>query len=166
MPKAFAALATTGLALALCGASIAQTPSPTPTSPPATSFPAWAYLWAPDFKITPADDVPRHVPDSNQSFTVAQERDLFFVPDWHPEEHPAMPDVVAHGRMPDVRACGSCHPGAGPRGAGKRGPGRPTRGLYHPADRGLQKRRTEICRTATQPKRRDDGDRQGRQRGR
>jgi cytochrome c553 len=116
MPKAFAALATTGLALALCGASIAQTPSPAPTSAPTTSFPAWAYLWAPDFKIAPADDVPRHVPDSNQSFTIVQERDLFFVPDWHPEEHPAMPDVVAHGRMPDVRACGSCHRAAGTGG--------------------------------------------------
>ncbi len=45
-----------------------------------------------------------------------QERDLFFVPDWHPDDHPAMPDVVAHGRMPDVRACGSCHRAEGTGG--------------------------------------------------
>jgi cytochrome c553 len=112
----FAVLVTTGLVLALCGASIAQAPSPTSASTSAASFPAWAYPWAPDFKVAPADDVPRHVPDSTASFTITQERDLFFVPDWHPEDHPPMPDVVAHGRMPDVRACGSCHRAAGTGG--------------------------------------------------
>src|SRR6202042_1286380 len=40
---------------------------------------------------------------------MAQARGLFFPPDWHPDDPPAMPDVVAHGRPPDVRACGSCH---------------------------------------------------------
>jgi cytochrome c553 len=102
--------------IAVNGASMAQTQSPTPASAPPSSFPAWAYPWVPDFKVTPADDVPQHVPDSAASFTIKQERDLFFVPDWHPEDHPAMPDVVAHGRMPDVRACGSCHRAAGTGG--------------------------------------------------
>ena len=104
------------IGIAVNGASMAQTQSPTPASVPPSSFPAWAYPWVPDFKVTPADDVPQHVPDSAASFTVKQERDLFFVPDWHPEDHPAMPDVVAHGRMPDVRACGSCHRAAGTGG--------------------------------------------------
>src|SRR5579863_6991560 len=113
MRKALAALAITGLMLG--GASIAQGQSSPPAST-AASFPAWAYPWAPDFKAPPADDVPRHVPDSAASFTVKQERDLFFVPDWHPENHPAMPYVVAHGRMPDVRACGSCHRAEGTGG--------------------------------------------------
>jgi cytochrome c553 len=49
------------------------------------------------------------VPDSAAAFTITQERDLFFAPDWHPDDHPPLPDVVAHGRQPDVRACGSCH---------------------------------------------------------
>jgi cytochrome c553 len=111
---ALAAMAVIGIAVN--GASIAQTQSPTPASAPPSSFPAWAYPWVPDFKVTPADDVPQHVPDSAASFTIKQERDLFFVPDWHPEDHPAMPDVVAHGRMPDVRACGSCHRAAGTGG--------------------------------------------------
>ena len=111
---ALAAMAVVGIAVN--GASMAQTQSPTPASAPPSSFPAWAYPWVPDFKVTPADDVPQHVPDSAASFTVKQERDLFFVPDWHPEDHPAMPDVVAHGRMPDVRACGSCHRAAGTGG--------------------------------------------------
>jgi cytochrome c553 len=110
MRMALAAVAMMGIATS--GASIAQTQSPTPAS----SFPAWAYPWAPDFKAPPDDGVPRHVPDSSRSFTITQERDLFFVPDWHPEDHPAMPDVVAHGRTPDVRACGSCHRAEGTGG--------------------------------------------------
>jgi cytochrome c553 len=111
---ALAAMAVIGIAVN--GASMAQTQPPTPASAPPLSFPAWAYPWVPDFKVAPADDVPQHVPDSAASFTIKQERDLFFVPDWHPEDHPAMPDVVAHGRMPDVRACGSCHRAAGTGG--------------------------------------------------
>jgi cytochrome c553 len=111
---ALAAMAVIGIAVN--GAAMAQTQSPTPASAPPTSFPAWAYPWVPDFKVPPADDAPQHVPDSAASFTIKQERDLFFVPDWHPEDHPAMPDVVAHGRMPDVRACGSCHRAAGTGG--------------------------------------------------
>jgi cytochrome c553 len=91
---------------AVCGAAGAQTPS---ASSPSGSYPAWAYPWAPDFKAAPDDGAPRHVPDSTAAFTVTQERDLFFSPDWHPGDHPPMPSVVAHGRPPDVRACGSCH---------------------------------------------------------
>jgi cytochrome c553 len=30
-------------------------------------------------------------------------------PDWFPDEHPPMPDVVAHGRANGVRACANCH---------------------------------------------------------
>jgi cytochrome c553 len=102
------------IAMTASGAAMAQTPSSAPSS--SASFPAWAYPWAPDFKAPPDDGVPRHVPDSTASFTITQERDLFFVPDWHPDAHPAMPDVVAHGRMPDVRACGSCHRAEGTGG--------------------------------------------------
>src|SRR6202161_3839679 len=95
------------MAITTSGAAIAQTPAP--SSPSSATFPAWAYPWAPDFKAPPDDGVPRHVPDSAAAFTITQARDLFFAPDWHPDGHPAMPDVVAHGRPPEVRACGSCH---------------------------------------------------------
>jgi cytochrome c553 len=102
--------ALTILGLAVSGAAMAQTPntSSTPSAPP-SSFPAWAYPWSPDFKVAPDDGLPKHVPDSTAAFTITQERDLFFAPDWHPDDHPSMPDIVAHGRKPDVRACGSCH---------------------------------------------------------
>ena len=101
------ALAIVGVTV--CGAAMAQAPNAVSSPPVSDSFPAWAYPWAPDFKSAPDDGVPRHVPDSAAAFTITQERDLFFAPDWHPDDHPAMPDVVAHGRRPDVRACGSCH---------------------------------------------------------
>jgi cytochrome c553 len=101
-------LAILGFAVSAAAVAQAQNASPTPSAPP-SSFPAWAYPWVPDFKAAPDDGLPKHVPDSTAAFTVAQERDLFFAPDWHPDDHPAMPDIVAHGRKPDVRACGSCH---------------------------------------------------------
>lgn len=58
------------------------------------------------------------VPGSAQAFTMAQIADPFFAVDWHPAEHPPMPEVVAYGRKPDVKACGTCHL---PNGGGRRG---------------------------------------------
>src|ERR1700723_3089447 len=95
-------------AVAGCGVGLAQKSGPD-SAPASDAFPAWAYHWAPDFKAPPDDGPATHVPDSTANFTVTQERDLFFVPDWHPGDHAPMPDIVAHGRRPDVRACGSCH---------------------------------------------------------
>ena len=79
--------------------------------------PAWAYaVNPPDFKAQPDDGTPRHVPDSTAAFTLTQARDLFFALDWHPSDHPPLPDVVAHGRKPEVMACGVCHRADGPGG--------------------------------------------------
>ena len=47
--------------------------------------------------------------DSAQSFTEAQLKDLFYTPDWHPEAHSPMPQIVLRGRAPKVYACGYCH---------------------------------------------------------
>jgi cytochrome c553 len=58
----------------------------------------------------PADDgTLRHLPGSSGAFTLTQIRDPFGPADWFPGDHPAMPDIVAHGRRPDVRACALCH---------------------------------------------------------
>ena len=54
-----------------------------------------------------------HVPNAQVSFTEAELNDLFSAPDWHPASHDAMPAVVAHGRAPDVYACGYCHTAGG-----------------------------------------------------
>jgi cytochrome c553 len=48
------------------------------------------------------------VAGSAKTYTEAQVDDLMNPPDWFPEEHPAMPPIVAKGQG-DVRACDSCH---------------------------------------------------------
>ena len=80
--------------------------------------PAWAYpVNPPNFQRAPDDGSIRRVPDSTAGFTLTQVRDLFAAPDWHPEDHPPMPDIVAKGRKSDVFACGVCHRADGPGGA-------------------------------------------------
>ncbi len=79
-------------------------------------YPAWAYPWDPNFKASPDDGVPRHVPDSVVTYKLGQVRDAFLAPDWHPEDHLPMPEVVSQGRKPDVRACGYCHRAEGTGG--------------------------------------------------
>ena len=72
--------------------------------------PPWAYpVLAPGVKPPPDDGLEKTVPGSKTSFTRKQISDLFNAHDWFPEDHPPMPDVVAHGRGPEVRACGMCH---------------------------------------------------------
>ena len=79
--------------------------------------PEWAFpVNPPDFKPSPDDGKPRQVPDSSATYSVAQTRDRFFVPDWHPGDHRPMPEIVAQGRKPDVFACGFCHRADGPGG--------------------------------------------------
>jgi cytochrome c553 len=79
--------------------------------------PAWAYpVNPPDFKPPPDDGSPRRVPNSDLTLTLTQVRDLFASPDWHPNDHPPQPEVVARGRKPDVMACGVCHRADGPGG--------------------------------------------------
>jgi cytochrome c553 len=79
--------------------------------------PAWAYPTAdPGYKEPPDDGRVLHVAGSAGSWTLTQTRDAFFATDWHPEEHPQMPGVVARGRKPTVWACGYCHRADGPGG--------------------------------------------------
>lgn len=91
--------------------------SPSLAARAADTPPAWAYLMnPPDFKPAPDDGVPRRVPNSSASYTLTQLRDRFIAPVWHPQEHPALPPVVAQGRKPDVFACGFYHRADGPGG--------------------------------------------------
>src|SRR5712692_11382383 len=75
--------------------------------------PAWAYgtppTPPPPAQPAPDDGSLKHLSGSTQQFTLTQIRDAFGPVDWYPGDHPAMPDVVAHGRKPDVRACSLCH---------------------------------------------------------
>jgi len=75
--------------------------------------PAWPYPGNPvsPGAASPLPDAttPLRLPGSDQSFTAAQVRDLFAIPDWYPSRHPPMPEIVAQGRRPAVYACGYCH---------------------------------------------------------
>ena len=85
--------------------------------------PAWAYGFPePGAPSAPArgggrgaqaapDTSPKHLTGSDLEFTLAQIRDGFGPADWFPGDHPKMPDIVAHGRRPDVRACALCQIG-------------------------------------------------------
>jgi cytochrome c553 len=80
------------------------------------SPPPWAYTVnpppVPGAKPAgrPADDpAPKQVPGTTVTFTIAQTRDPYNPPDWHPGGHPPMPPSVAHGRPKEMRACGFCH---------------------------------------------------------
>ena len=114
LPKILAALLVLHLAL-LAPAVSAQTGGAA-SAPATASYPVWAYPWAPNFVVPTPDDAPQRVPGSSATFSWVQARDLFFAPSWHPEDHPVMPEVVARGRKPDVRACGSCHRAEGTGG--------------------------------------------------
>jgi len=82
----------------------------------AAAMPDWAYAIPPappaaggGQPAPPPDTSPRQVLGSTFSFTRQQISDGFGPADWFPGDHPPMPDIVAHGKRPDVRACGLCH---------------------------------------------------------
>lgn len=90
--------------------SLASVSGPAKPAYSADTPPAWAYpVTPPDFKLPPDDGSIKRVPNSSSAFSIGQIRDRFFTKDWHPSSHPPMPEIVAHGRKPDVLACGHCH---------------------------------------------------------
>ena len=81
-------------------APAAATPAPAPAPAPAA---AAAPAAAPDPTL-------RQAAGSTLSFTAAQAGDRFGPADWFPGDHPAMPDIVAHGKSAQqVIACSLCH---------------------------------------------------------
>jgi cytochrome c553 len=78
--------------------------------------PYWAFTVNPPAQAShapakkPDGHTLHHVPGSKQAFTQQQiDAAAFAPPDWHPDGHPPMPEIVAHGRKPAVMACGFCH---------------------------------------------------------
>jgi cytochrome c553 len=93
--------------------------------------PAWAYGFDAPASATPASGpgagrggggrggrgrgaqgpppAPLHLEGSTLEFTRRQLTDGFAPADWFPGDHPTMPDIVAHGRRPEIRACALCH---------------------------------------------------------
>ncbi len=85
------------------GVAFAQ---PAPPALPNTPMP-WAYAVNTPGLNLPAATGPQHVPDSTVELVFP--RDRFSPPDWHPEDHPAMPPIVAVGHAPQIMACAYCH---------------------------------------------------------
>ncbi len=80
---------------------------------PDGKLPQWAYpdhfAQGPSNATAASRAVPQHLPGSTATYTKAEIGNIFVVPDWYPDAHPPMPDVVIHGRKPDVYSCGHCH---------------------------------------------------------
>jgi cytochrome c553 len=95
--------------LALLGLAAPLLFAQTNTDPP----PAWLFpIDAPGAAVADQNEV-MHLARSKITFTTAQLTDLFFAPDWYPEAHDVLPQIVAYGRAPDVYACGYCHSPSG-----------------------------------------------------
>jgi cytochrome c553 len=118
LPRRFQSVLTVNVALAaMCVVPVVIMAQNQAGSAPAAAAPATPLPWA--YPLNPpaqpgaqpaAPDTGEHkLPASSKAFTRKQVTDLFNPPDWYPEDHPAMPEIVAHGRRPDVRACGYCH---------------------------------------------------------
>ncbi len=82
----------------------------TQAQPGLTPLPYWAY--AADLspvEAKPVNDTAQHAQGGEAASTLTQVGGLFNTPDLHSVGHPSMPEVVAHGRKPNVYACGYCH---------------------------------------------------------
>ena len=67
---------------------------------------------SPDYP--PEDNsVVKHLPGSSKSYTQGQIDDLYSPPDWFPDEHMPLPNVVARGEGKATPGCASCHLASG-----------------------------------------------------
>lgn len=90
----------------LAGSAFAQGGATAPQQP-STPLP-WAYPLGPG--APPLEPNKEYdLPGSSVKFTGTAVRNAFDVADWHPGDHPTMPDIVKHGKQPEVRGCGYCH---------------------------------------------------------
>jgi cytochrome c553 len=109
------------LVLALIGAP-AIAAKPPQQGQPAAPPPPWAYGFdtpadpstpapppAPAAAPGPDDGTLKRLPGSAFSFTVTQIQNGYGPADWFPGDHPAMPEIVARGHEPAVRARSLCH---------------------------------------------------------
>jgi len=105
------------LAMLVAPAIMAKPPQQEKETPP-----PWAYGFksaadpsagaptpAPAATPVPDDGTLRRLPESQFSFTLTQIRDGYGPADWYPGDHPKMPEIVARGKNPEVRACSLCH---------------------------------------------------------
>jgi cytochrome c553 len=77
----------------------------------AADRPDWAFPPKEQQAVAAASNVnqPMQVPGSSRAYTRAEVNAQMSPPDWFPDEHPPMPEIVAHGNGTTVRACIGCH---------------------------------------------------------
>jgi cytochrome c553 len=83
-----------------------------PTLAFAADRPDWAYPPKEPVAAPPAeldDGKPKQAAGSTRSYTLKEINSQMDSPDWFPQDHPAMPNIVAHGDGKTVRACIGCH---------------------------------------------------------
>jgi cytochrome c553 len=80
-----------------------------PTVAVAADGPDWAYPVAPQGLPRPDPNKLVTVPGSDKQYTEVQVNDAFGPPDWFPGDHAPLPNVIAQGVKPAVRACALCH---------------------------------------------------------
>lgn len=106
-------------AVLLVGSGVAHAADPAPKpaaeSKAAIEVPEWLFPIDPK-SIRPNPNPPKlddkellEIPDSKEIFTLARINDPFNAPDWRPNDHIPMPEVVSRGRKPAVMACAYCH---------------------------------------------------------
>ena len=79
------------------------------TQAPPEKLPIWAYPGHFTASSAAPSTEQQHLPGSKAAYTKAEIGAIWVVPDWYPDAHPPMPEIVAHGRKPDVYSCGHCH---------------------------------------------------------
>ena len=105
MPTFIRAFLLAGFLIAVSGTGSAQQKQATDLN---WAFPAPVGNPPANFSEAPL----KQVPGSAKTYDHAQV-DVFDPPDWFPEEHPPMPEVVRHGRRKPVQACSYCHLASG-----------------------------------------------------
>jgi len=71
--------------------------------------PDWAYPVIPQGLPKPDASKVIKVPGSDKEYNEVSVNDAFAPPDWFPGDHAPLPNVVANGMKPNVRACALCH---------------------------------------------------------
>jgi cytochrome c553 len=100
-----------GFLLLGAAAAFAQKPGAASANAEIAAAEAWAFPLNPSAGPRAAKpDVHKslRVPGSQRRYTRAQYDDMLGAPDWFPQDHPPMPQIVARGREP-AWACAYCH---------------------------------------------------------
>lgn len=95
--------------LILTGAAYAASNAADGPLPWAYAIPPAPTAGAPPAAQPAPTSVKYRLEGSSAMFTRAEIADRYGPADWYPGDHPSMPDVVAHGKKPEVWACGLCH---------------------------------------------------------